>query len=226
MKEAVLDLVTSYENRISMVEELTTTAYQATVATDESLAELEKEREGLKASLRETLARNCSLRRKDFDSLMEGVLADYMTKRREIEEERNLVREKLQEYLHEQKELAASVRQRLAEFAQDREHNDALQAMVSDLKAVYHDRGQQVFALLRGFRSRLELFQNEQEEINRKLKRLLDRRESLRVEDLKQLEASKARQYRKAERELRREDVERLLAHFKQQRESNIRHWR
>jgi hypothetical protein len=226
MKQAVLDLVGSYENRISMVEELTTTAYQATVACDESLAELEKERERLKTSLRETLVKNCSLRRRDFNSLMERALADYRGKRKEIEEERNRVREKLMEYLHEQKGLAASVRQRLVEFAQETKHSDDLEATIGDLKAVHQDRGEEVFALLRNFRFDLELFQNEQEEINRRLKRLLDRRESLRVEDLKQLEAAKARQYRKAERELRREDVERLLAHFKQQRQSNIRHWR
>jgi hypothetical protein len=226
MKEAVLDLVGSYENRISMVEELTTTAYQATVASDEGLVELEKERESLKTSLRETLVKNCSLRRKDFNSLMERVLAGYMVKRKQIEEERNRVREKLKEYLDEQRGLAAAVRARLVEFTQETKRSDSLEAIVGDLKAVYQDKGEQVFASLRNFQLRLELFQNEQEEINCRLKRLLDRRESLRLEDLKELEAAKARQYRKAERELRREDVERLLTHFKQQRQTNIHHRR
>jgi len=37
------------------------------------------------------------------------------------------------------------------------------------------------------------------------------------------LEAVKAREGRKAERELRRQDVERLLTHFKQQRQESSR---
>lgn len=226
MKETVLDLVASYENRISMVEELITTAYQATAASHESLAELDKERERLKISLRETLVGNCSLRRKDFDNLMERVVADSRGKKKEIEEERNRVREKLKEYLDEQKGLATSLRERLVEFTQEKKHKDSLEAIIGDLKAVYQDKGEQVFALLRNLQLHLELFQNEEEEINRKLQRLADRGKSLRIEDLRQLEAAKARQDRKAERELRREDVERLLAHFKQQHQSNIRHGR
>jgi hypothetical protein len=47
----------------------------------------------------------------------------------------------------------------------------------------------------------------------------VERGESLKLEDLRQLEAAKAGQERRAEKELRQEDVERLLAHFKEQRQ-------
>jgi len=116
MESLVLDLINSYENRISMVESLITTAYQAAAASDESLTELDKERERLKTRLRETLVQNCSLRRKDFNSLIERVLADSEGKKKEIEEEQRRVREKLKEYLDEQKGLAASLKAQLAKF--------------------------------------------------------------------------------------------------------------
>ena len=91
------------------------------------------------------------------------------------------------------------------------------------IKAVYQERGQEMFATLRNFQLRLESFQAEQEEINHKLQRLVERGESLRLEDLRQLEAAEAGQERRAERELRRQEVERLLAHFKERRQGGNR---
>jgi hypothetical protein len=66
---------------------------------------------------------------------------------------------------------------------------------------------------------RLESFQAEQKEINHKLQRLVERGESLILEGMRQLEATKTGQERRAERELRREEVERLMAHFKERRQ-------
>jgi len=91
------------------------------------------------------------------------------------------------------------------------------------IKAAYQERGQEMFATLRNFQLRLESFQVEQEEINHKLQRLVERGESLSLEDLRQLEATKAGQERRAERELRRQEVERLLAHFKDRRQGGSR---
>jgi len=224
MESLVLGIINSYENRISMVESLITTAYRPAVGFDESLAELDKEREGLKTSLQETLSKNCCLRRKDFSRFMEGVLADSESKEREIQEERKRASETLKEYLDKQKELAASLRERLVKFTQENGDKDSLGAIMSDFKSAYQDKGEQVFALLRNFRLHLEVFRREQEEINHKLQRLVDRGQALRIEDLRQLEAGKARQDRKAERELRREDVERLVSHFKQQRREGSHH--
>jgi len=224
MKELVLDLVTSYENRISRVEELVTIAYQATAASEGQFGDLEKERERLKADLKMTLANNCSLRRKDFDHLMEDVLSDSAGKREGIEEERKRVIEGVKGYLDEQKRLAASLKQQLVELEQEKEAKDGLDAIISNIKAAYQDTGQQLFAMLRDFQSHLVAFQREQEEINRKLQQLANRGESLKAEDLRQIEAASARRHREAERKLRRQEIERLLAHFKQHRESS-RHW-
>jgi regulator of replication initiation timing len=219
MKELLLDLVTSYNNRISTVEELITTAYRATASSDNGLAELDRERERLRISLQETLTKNCSLRRKDFNILMEKMLSDSEGKRREVEDEQKQVKENLREYLNEQRELAAHLRKQLLEFAQDKGDNDGLSSIISQFKTACQDKGGQVFALLRNLQSHLETLSREQEGINHQLQRLVNRGESLRVEDLRQLQAARTRQDRKATRELRRQEVERLLYHFKQQRQ-------
>ncbi len=223
MKELVLDLVASCENRISMVEELITGAYYTTASIDESLAEVVEKTAGLKTSLQDILARNCSLRRKDFNALMERIISESERRKRELEEERKLVREELRGYLDEQKQLVSSLRQQLVDFTYEKGEKDALEATMAKFKAAYQSRGQQVFAMLRDFQLRLESFRREEEEISHKLQRLVEKGESLRMEDLRQLEAAKAGQERKAERELRQQDVERLLAHFKQQRQGDSR---
>ena len=84
-------------------------------------------------------------------------------------------------------------------------------------------KGQRLFAMFRDFQIHLEAFRKEQEEINHKLQRLVDRGEFLSLEDLRQLEATKAQQQRKVDRELRREEVGRMLSHFRQQRQEGRR---
>ncbi len=221
MNELVLDIVTCYENRISMVEELTSGHYYATATLDASLAAVVEERARLKTSLQEILARNCSLRRKDFSTLMERITSEFERSKSELEEEREYAREGLKRYLDEQKQSVTSLRQQLVDFASEKVGRDALGATMAVIKAAYQERGQEMFATLRNFQLRLESFQAEQEEINHKLQRLVERGESLRLEDLRQLKATKAGQERRAERGLRRQEVEGLLAHFKQQRQES-----
>jgi len=218
MKDAVLELITSYENTISSVEELITASYFAPAASDGDLGEIDEEREELTRSLAETLARNCSLRRKDFNKLMGRILSVSQSKKREIENERKTVGQMLRGHLDEQKELAASARKQLIRFTREDGNKNSLEAIIGELKAAYRNKGELVFAELRNFQRRLEAFHKEQKEINHRMQRLVDRGALLRLEDLRQLEAARARRGRKAEKELRREDVERLLAHFNQQR--------
>jgi len=222
--EPVLDLITSYESRIATVEELMTTAYQATETSDGSFGILDEERERLKTGLQKTLTKNCSLRKKDFNHLLERLLSDSNKNREAIEEERSRIREKVKEYLDEQKQLANYLRQQLIELTQEKTDKGCLDAIIGNIKATYGDKGQLLFAILRDFQLHLEAFQKEQEEINHKLQRLVDRGESLSLEDLRRLEAAEALQKRATERELRREEVDRLLSHFRQQRQESRRH--
>ena len=222
MENLVLDLVASCENRISMVEELVTGAHYTTATLDASLGQLADERARLKASLQETLAKNCSFRRKDFNALMERIISDSEMTKSGLEEERKRVGEELKAYLEVQKQLVTSLRQQLVEFTPDKGDKDVLEA-IAKMKVVYQHKGQQVFALLRNFQLCLDAFQREQQAINQKLQRLVERGEALKLEDLRQLEAAESGQERKVQRELRRQDVERLLAHFRGQRQEGNR---
>lgn len=224
--EPVLELITSYENRIATVEELMTAAYQATVTSGGSFDILDEERVRLKAGLQKTLARNCSLRKRDFDCLLEQLLSDSNNNRQIIEEERRQLREKVQEYLDEQKQLANSLRQQIIELDKEKMDRGCLDTIIGNIKATYEDKAQRLLSILRDFQLRLDVFQKEQAEINHKMQRLVDRGESLTLEDMRQLEATRARQDRKVNRELRRDEVDRLLAHFRRQRQENSRQWR
>jgi len=223
MKDAVLELITSYENTISSVEGLIDTSYQAT-ASNIGLDDLDEARESLIYDLQQTLAKNCSLRRKDFNKLMEQVLSAYQTRKKEIEEERKLTQEILRRHLDEQKQLMYSARKSLTRFSQEDGNRDTLGGIVSELKAATQDRGAQVLDQLRCFQMRLDVFRREQEEINHKMQRLVNRGASLKLEDLRQIEAARERHGRKVQTEMRREDVARLLAHFSQQRHRRVRH--
>ena len=224
MKEMVLDIIASYENRILAVEEWMSNTYRVEVASDDSVGTLNEERGKLTGRLQEILAQNCSLRRKDFNCVMQNILADSEQKRRRIEEERKQVIEKIKGYLCEQKELAGSLRRQLVEIVPEKTDKGSLNTLIDNIKATCKDTGQHLIAMLRDFQSNLAAFQGEQEEINEKLRRLVDRGESLTIEDLRHLQSAKARRDRKAERDSRRQEVEQLLAHLKQHRE-NSQHW-
>jgi hypothetical protein len=226
MNELVSDLITCYENRISMVEELISGHYYATATLDASLAAVVEERVRLKTSLQQILASNCSLRRKDFNTLMERIASESERMKRELEEERECVGEELKGYLDEQKQLVSSLRQQLVDFTYEKADKDTLEATMAKFKAAYQSRGQQVLAMLHDFQLRLESFRREEQEISHKLQRLVEKGESLRIEDLRQLEAAEAGQERRTERELRRQEVGRVLARFKQQRQENSSQWR
>jgi hypothetical protein len=214
----IIELITSYETRIATVEELMTKAYQATMAPDGLLDILDEKRERLKTDLQKTLARRCSLRKKDFNALLERILADSNQQRQALGEERRQVREQVTKYLEEHKQLADYLHRQLVDLAGGPTDTGTLNAMIRIIRTRYEDTGQRLFDALREFQARLEVFRREQEELNNRLQRLADRGESLKIEDLRQLEAARADQERKADRGLRREEVDRLLAHFRQQR--------
>lgn len=216
VKDTTLKLIGSYEGLISALQNIITVGDITT--HDESVISVHKEREKLKSRLQEILAKNCSLRRKDFNRMIERIFCDGEKKKEKIKEEQKQIRGVLKEYLDEQKELATFLREKLTEFMQGNSGKDNFEIALANIKAVHEKKGQQVFSRLRDFKLRVELFQREQEEINRRLQRFVDRGESLRTEDLRRLESAKAREKRRAERKLRREDVERLLSHFRQQR--------
>ncbi len=222
MKDLLLNLVSSYENRVETVESLILDAGGATTDSNDGLSQTYETRERLRSELRETLVRNCSLRRKDFDVFTSKIFADIDTKRAEIEEERKVIREKLRAYLRRQKELIISLKEELARFTTEDSAKHDLETILGHIKESQTGEGEQTFALLRVFQFRLRTFQQEQEELNSKLQRILERGELLRLEDFRHLRASLAHERRKAQRQTRKEDVERLLVHFNMERQQSV----
>jgi len=224
MKNAILELIDSYQNTISSVEGLISASNAATDASNDGLDRLAEERDKLTTNLQEALARNCSLRRKDFNRLMERILSASERKRKEIENERRLAGDILAKYLEEQKRLTASIKEHFVQFTQEDDNRDELEALVSEIKAATQEKGERVFVQLRFFQRRLDTFRQEQEEINYNMQRLLNRGKYLKLEDLRHIDAARERQDRKAQMEHRREDVIRLLAQYSQQRRWSSSH--
>jgi DNA polymerase III delta prime subunit len=204
------------------VESLINSAYETTVDSDEGLSLAYETGQKLRAEIRETLVRNCSLRRKDFDAFASKVFSSIDTKKMEIENQRKLTREILKAYLGRQKELVTSLKEQLAKFSLEGSNRDSLELILSDIKTSQKEEGEQTFALLRDIQFRLKTFRQELADLNDNLQRILKRGELLKLEDLRQLQSTMAQERRKAERKERREDVERLLAHFSGERQESI----
>jgi regulator of replication initiation timing len=222
--DMLLDLINSYEHRVIAVENLVNSAYETTLDDEDSLSQAYRTEEKLRDNLRETLVRNCSLRRADFDALTARIFTDIDMKKTVIERERKVLRERLRAYLQQQKELAISLKGQLAKLDEDSSQK-SLEAVLHDIKKSQKEEGEQIFTLFRDFQFRLKTLCREIEELNDRLRRVLERGESLQLEDLRQFRASLAHEQRKAERKLRSEDVQRLLAHFNMERQESIYQW-
>ncbi|MBI4302922.1 MAG: hypothetical protein HY665_01085 [Chloroflexi bacterium] len=222
MKDLVLDLINSYEHRVVAVESLITGAYETTTDSGDGMSQAYETGQKLKANLRETLVRNRSLRRTDFDALTSKVFGDFEAKKAEIEEERKQVREGLKAYLRRQKELVTSLKEQLTKLSLEGSSKSELETILSNIKANQKEEGEQTFTLLRDFQFRLKTFHQELEELNSRLQRTLERGELLKLEDLRQLQATLADERRKVERKLRKEDVQKLLATFNRERQESV----
>ncbi len=86
------NIITSYESRIQKIqtafqssENITESSYSLFDNVHQSLNELKKERDILNSRLCENLAKNGSLRKKDYNTMMSGILAALDEKEKEAE---------------------------------------------------------------------------------------------------------------------------------------------
>jgi hypothetical protein len=173
MTHLARELAASYEARVSSVE-------QIIAGTHEMLETFRSQREAMRSRLREALARAASLRRRDFDTMMEGILAQQEA--RELQ-----IKETMRDYLREQRVLAATLKETLsahlgriqAEPARrDAERAGAGEELLGGIMARRQAREREVRFLLAEF-------QREQEEIARALEGLLSNGGSLKVKEFK-----------------------------------------
>jgi len=75
MEYIVQNVFSSYEARIQSIESIFDATHQILKDFQEPFFDTKQERESINAQLREHLARNESLRKKDFDNMMQGILS-------------------------------------------------------------------------------------------------------------------------------------------------------
>ena len=176
MKNIVDHIVSSYEARIQSIESLFDTTHHILQSFQYSLFDMKKERETINAELRENLAKNESLRRKDFDHMMEDI---FLTQNEREKEVRNL----LNRYLNEQKQMAKDLKENLKEFRDSLSKGEVqrvrdFQEMIKQILAKQDGRKKEVTF-------RLKKFKREQVVLASRLKDLLGKGNELQIKDFK-----------------------------------------
>jgi len=211
-KENVLEnIISSYEVRIQMVEAFFETTGQIFQDFQESLLAKRQEREKINNQLRENLAQNGSLRKKDFDRMM-SVISSY------LDESEQEVRQLSHKYLNEQTKLAQQLREGLRNFKDALIQGQAqevgeLQTLIRQILTRQDESKIEVT-------SKLKEFQQGQQQTSKMLKELLTRGEELRIRDFKAMlgEFKRQRKERIACQERRRREVKDMLGEFKAKR--------
>jgi len=219
MKNITENVISSYEWSIQSIEAILDTTHQFFEGFQDSFLDTKQERDKINGELRESLAKNESLRRKDFDNMMQGILSTQDEREKEV---RNL----LKTYLNEQKEMARALRENLEKFKDSIPKGEAqrvkeFQVMIKEILVKQDERKDKVT-------SKLKEFQKEQQEMAKRLRELLAKGKELRIKDLKSmLKEFKARhQERIARQGERRQEVKNLLGGFKKERVEAAKNWR
>ncbi|MEW6410763.1 MAG: hypothetical protein AB1488_11775 [Nitrospirota bacterium] len=211
LKNVVEDIVTSYEARVKNIGAIFDATPLILGEFQESLFNTRQEREKINTQLRDILAKNESLRRKDFDHMMQGILSTQDAREKEV---RNL----LNSYLNEQKEMTQVLRERLGRFKDSlaRGENQRIkefQEMIKDIVAKQDKRKEEVT-------SKLKEFQEKQQVLTSRLRELLSKGRELRIKDFKSMlkEFKAQHKERLAHQEERKKEVRHLLGEFKKKR--------
>jgi len=219
IKNIVENILYSYESRLESVETILDTTHQLLKNFQGSFLDMRKEREKINAELRENLAKNESLRKKDFDDMMQGILLTQDEREKEV---RNL----LNSYINDQKEMAQALRNNLGKFKDslvkgEAERVEKFKALIKEILAKQEKRKKEVISILKEFHK-------EQEVLASKFKELLSKGRELRTKDLKSmLKEFKTKHNEKFARQVeRKKEVCHLLGDFKKERAEVAKNWR
>lgn len=219
MQDIAENIVASYETRSRSIESLFETTHQILEGFQNSFFDTRQEREKINDQLRENLTKNESLRRKDFDRMMQGILSAQ-------EERERQVREGLNRYLAEQREMIHTLGDNLAKFKDALAGGEAqrvkeFQPLIQEILAKQDERKNEVT-------SQLKEFQKQQHELAKGLKELLAKGRELRIKDLKRMleEFQTQHQERIAGQGERRKDVRNMLDELKTERLAAGENWK
>jgi soluble cytochrome b562 len=210
--ESILeDIIFSYETRIQSIEAFFEATHQVFQGFQDSLVNTRQEREKINSQLRESLAKNGSLRRKDFDKMM-NVISLH------LDESEQQVRKLSQEYLGEQTKLMQQLREGLRNFkdALTKGQVQKVRELQTLIKEILTRQGESKIEVT----SKLKEFQQGQQQTSEMLGDLLARGKELRIRDFKAMltEFKRQRKERIACQERRRREVKDMLGEFKAKR--------
>ena len=164
MKRVAEEIVSSYQSRISTVATIIDNTHQI-------LDDFKIKRNEISNQLKETLARGESLRKKDFDSMMQEILFHQDEREKEV-------RDLLKTFFEEQKEVAEIIKKSLT--GAEKIRIDDFKKMLQDIQARQKARENEVSVMLKEF-------QTEYKEMAESLRSLLDKREAMRIKDFKEM---------------------------------------
>ena len=197
IKKLTNEVVFSYESRISEVGIIIDNTYRI-------LEEFKTKRNEMSNQLKETLAKEESLRKKDFDSMMEEILSHQGEREKQA-------RSLLRTFLEEQKEMAQTIKKNLSEGEKVR---------INDFKKMLQDIQTRQKAGENEVSMMLKEFQGEHKEMAESLRSLLDKGEAIRIKDFKEmLKNIRSRQVK------REEEVRKRLDEFRKQRQDMVSEW-
>ena len=204
-----------FDDEIQSMNSIFDNTHQLIEFFQDSFVDVKQEREKISIDLRENLAKNNSLRRKDFDSMVRNILAIQDESEKEV---KNL----LKNYLNEQKELSHSLMANLNKFRSacingESQEIKKLHALIHHILSKQEERKDEVVA-------KLKEFQEEQQNITSQFKEFLTNENQLRISDFKiMLKGFKLqREKRLTLQRERKEDVAKMLSDFKIGRKKTI----
>jgi hypothetical protein len=211
-KENVLDsIISSYEARIQSIEAFFEVTGHIFQDFQDSLLDTRQERGEINSQLRENLARNGSLRKKDFDRMM-SVISSH------LDQSEQEVRRLSKRYLGEQTKLVQQLREGLRDFKDaltegQTQKAKELQTLIKEILTKQDESKIEVT-------SKLKEFQQGQQQTSKMLGDLLAKGEELRIRDFKVMlgEFKRQRAERIAYQERRRREVKDMLSEFKAKR--------
>lgn len=219
MKNVVESIISSYEARIQSIGAIFDTTHQLLEGFQDNLLDTRQERERINGQLRENLAKNESLRKKDFDNMMRDILSAQGQREKQV-------RSLLKSYLDEQKEVAKVLTESLGRVKDALSGGQAqrvkeFQAAITEILAKQDQRKQEVS-------SELKEFQKNQRQMARRLKGLLAKGGELRIKDLKSMLAEFKIQHKEqiTRQKERKEEVQNMLGGFNRDRAEAAESWR
>ena len=205
------DILSSYEQRIEGVQSIFDTTRLVLADFQEGADQARDEQELIHRQLRDVLSRNEHLRNKDYDLMIQRIVEPRRAQEKEI-------RALLNEFLAEQQRLAASLKECYGQIRDQLAQGNTRKILdlLKSIKELLAEQAQCKEELT----SNLREAQADQQATVMLVKQLLVKGNTLRIKDFKDMLSHIQNQGKEriARKFKRREEVRRMLAEFKQQR--------